>query len=135
MGEELEKIEKKLEELETKKAELYRQKQMLFMKLKSAITLLGQYVEFAEKQDTDFSPLGKESEPVPAHMEKRVGDIATEIIRTLMEINRILGLSKLPSPYDTIPSLPEIDEEVKQVVKTIEQKEADKAFIIERSKK
>ena len=129
------KIEKELDELEKKKTELYRQRQVLFLKLKSAITLLGQYVEFAEKQDTDFSPLGKESEPVPAHTGKRVGDITTEIIRTSMEINRILGLSKLPSPYDTIPSLPEIDEEVKQVVKTIEQKEADKAFIIERSKK
>ena len=98
MGEELEEIEKKLEELERKKAELYRQKQMLFMKLKSAITLLGQYVEFVEKQDTDFSPLGEEPEPVPARTGTRTGDIISEITRTSMEINRILGLSKLPSP-------------------------------------
>ena len=98
MGEELEEIEKELNELETRKAELYNQKQLLFMRLKSAISLFGQYIEFAEKQDTDFSPLGEEPEPVPARTGTRTGDIISEITRTSMEINRILGLSKLPSP-------------------------------------
>ena len=130
MGEELEKIEKKLEELEKRKAELYRQKQMLFMRLKSAIALLGQYIEFAEKQDTDFSPLGEKPEPVPAG--ELGGDIISEIKRTWMVINRILGLSKLPSPYDEAPSLPEVDESIKRVVQEIEWKTRDKEFIIER---
>jgi len=131
----LEKIDKELNELETRKAELYRQKQLLFMRLKSAIALLGQYIEFAEKQDIDFSSLGEKSEPVPAHTGTRTGDIISEITRTWMVINRILGLSKLPSPYDETPSLPEVDEEIKRVVKEIEWKTRDKAFIIERSKK
>jgi len=133
MGEELEKIERELEELERKKRELYRQRQILFMKLKSVITLLGQYIEFAEKQDTDFSPLGEKPEPVPAG--ELGGDIIFEIKRTWMVINGILGLSKLPSPYGEILSLPESDESIKRVVQEIEWKTRDKEFIIERRDK
>jgi len=130
MGEELKKIEKELKELEKRKTELYNQKQLLFMRLKSAISLFGQYVEFAEKQDTDFTPLGEKPEPVPAGT--RTGDIISEIKRTWMVINRILGLSKLPSLYDETPSLPEVDESIKRVVQEIKRKTKDKEFIIER---
>ena len=126
----MEEIDKKLEELEKRKAKLYRQKQMLFMRLKSAIALLGQYIEFAEKQDTDFSSLGEKPEPVPAMAGG--GDIISEIKRTWMVINRILGLSKLPSPYDETPSLPEIDESIKRVVQEIKWKTKDKEFIAKR---
>jgi len=133
MGEELKKIEKELNELETRKTELYNQKQLLFLRLKSAIALLGQYMEFAEKQDTDFSPLGEKSEPVPAG--ELGGDIISEIKRTWMVINRILGLSHPSSPYDETPSLPEIDEEIKRVVGEIEWKTRDKEFIAKRREK
>ena len=131
MGEELEKIEKELNELETKKTVLYNQKQLLFMRLKSAIALLGQYIELAEKQDTDFTPLGEKPESVPAGG----GDIISEIKRMCMVINRILGLSHLPSPYDETPSLPEVDEKIKRVVERIKWKTKDKEFIAKRREK
>jgi len=134
MGEELEKIEKELNELETRKAELYNQKQLLFMRLKSAIALLGQYVEFAEKQDIDLSSLGK-SEPAPAGTRVEGKGIIPEIKQTVMEIRQILGLFKLPSQYEGNPSLPEIDEKIKRVVERIEWKTKDKEFIIERREK
>ena len=133
MGEELEKIEKELNELETRKTVLYNQKQLLFLRLKSAIALLGQYVEFAEKQDIDLSSLGEKHEPVPAG--ELGGDIISEIKRTCMVIDRILGLSKLPSYYDETLSLPEVDESIKRVVQEIEWKTRDKEFIIERGEK
>ena len=130
MGEELDKIEKELDELEKKKKNLYRQKLMLFMKLKSKIDLLGQYIEFVEKQDIDFSPLGK-SKPVPvqAHVEKQDEGIIPELIQTSIEINKILGLLKLPSDYEKMSSLPEIDEEIKRVKKEIERETREKAII------
>ena len=120
MGEELEEIEKKLEELEKKKAELYKQRQMLFIKLKSAITLLGQYVEFAEKQDIDI-----------IH-ETNLWD---EIKQASKEISVILGLQELPYHYgEKMASIKEIEDEIKVVAETIDRKTRDKAFIIKRGK-
>jgi len=121
MGEELEKIEKKLEELERKKTELYRQRQMLFIKLKSAIALLGQYVEFAENQDIDII------------RETKLWD---EIKQASKEINVILGLQELPYHYgEKMASIKEIENEIEVIVETIDRKTRDKAFIIKRSKK
>jgi len=132
--EELEKIEKELEELEMRKTELYNQKQVLFMRLKSAINLLGLYVEFAEKQDIDLSSLGK-SEPVPVGKRAEGKGIIPEIKQTVMEIRQILGLFKLPSQYEGNPSLPEIDEEIKRVMQEIKWKTKDKEFIAKRREK
>ena len=121
MGEELEELEKKLEELEKKKAELYKQRQMLFIKLKSAITLLGQYVEFAEKQDIDI-----------IH-ETNLWD---EIKQASKEISVILGLQELPYHYgEKMASIKEIEDEIKVVAETIDRKTRDKAFMIKREKK
>ena len=114
----MERIEKELEELETRKTELYRQRQMLFIKLKSAITLLGQYVEFAERQNIDI-----------IH-ETNLWD---EIKQASKEINVILGLQELPHRYgEKTVSIKEIEDEIKVVAKTIDRKTRDKAFIMER---
>jgi len=108
----LEEIEKKLEELEKKKAELYKQRQMLFIKLKSAITLLGQYVEFAEKQDIDI-----------IH-ETNLWD---EIKQASKEINVILGLQELPYHYgEKIASIKEIEDKIEALAETIDRKTRDK---------
>jgi len=121
MEEELERINKELEELETRKTELYRQRQMLFIKLKSAIALLGQYVEFAEKQDIDI-----------IH-ETKLWD---EIKQASKEINVILGLRELPRHYgEDMMSIKEIEDEIEAVAETIDRKTRDKAFIIEREGK
>ena len=117
----MERIEKELEELETRKTELYKQRQMLFIKLKSAITLLGQYVEFAEKQDIDI-----------IH-ETNLWD---EIKQASREINMILGLRELPCHYgENIASIKEIEDKIEAVAEKIDIKVRDKAFITERSKK
>lgn len=121
MEEMLDRIEKELDELEKKKAELYRQRRMLFIKLKSAITLLGQYVEFAEKQDIDMI---------------HVTNLWDEIKQASKEINVILGLQELPYHYgEKMASIKEIEDEIEAVAKTIDRKTRDKAFIIERGEK
>jgi len=94
---------------------------MLFIKLKSAIALLGQYVEFAEKQDIDI-----------IH-ETNLWD---EIKQASREINMILGLRELPRHYgENIASIKEIEDEIEAVAETIDRKTRDKAFIIEREGK
>ena len=119
--EELEEIEKELKELERKKTELYRQRQMLFMKLKSAIALLGQYVEFAERQNIDII---------------HETDLWDEIKQASKEINVILGLQELPYHYgEKVSSIKEIENEIEVIIETIDRKTRDKAFIIERREK
>ena len=116
----MERINKELGELETRKTELYRQRQMLFIKLKSAITLLGQYVEFAERQNIDII---------------HETDLWDEIKQASKEINVILGLQELPYHYgEKTVSIKEIEDEIEVVAKTVDRKTRDKA-IIERRKK
>ena len=117
----MERINKELEELERKKTELYRQRQILFMKLKSVITLLGQYVEFAERQNIDI-----------IH-ETNLWD---EIKQASKEIIVILGLQELPYHYgEKVSSIKEIENEIEVIMETIDRKTRDKAFIIERREK
>ena len=111
----MERINKELEELETRKTELYRQRQMLFIKLKSAVILLKQYIEFAEReeglvQETSFK---------------------IEIKQILEVIDKILGFAKLPSDkQEEMVPIPKVDEEIKRVREAIENKIAERTSIL-----
>jgi len=79
---------------------------------------LGEYVEFAEKQDI-----------------VTMINLLNEIEQVSKEINVILGFSKMWGRSEEMVSIQEIDEEIKWVVGEIERKTREKASIIERMKK
>jgi len=118
MWEELDKIEKELKELRKKKTNLYSQREMLFTKLKSEINLLKKYIHLAEKQVGSIQETG----------------LGVEIKQTSKVINRILGLSNLPSSnQEEMTPIPEIEEEIKRVEEAIESKTAEQSSIIRNS--
>ena len=120
MWEELDKIEKERKELRKEKANLYSQRETLFTKLKSEIILLKKYIHLAEKQ-------------VGSIQETSLG---VEIKQTSNTINRILGLSNLPSSnQEEMTPIPEIEEKIKQVEEAIENKIAEQSSIIRNSQK
>jgi len=115
MWKELDEIGNELKELRKKKTNLYSQREMLFTKLKSEIILLKKYIHLAEKQVGSIQDT----------------NIRFEIKQRSNEINRILGLSSLPSTnQDEMTPIPEIEEEIKRVEEAIESKTAEQSSII-----
>ena len=120
MWEELDKIEVELKKLRKEKANLYTQREVLFTKLKSEIILLKNYIELVEKHAGSI----QETNP-------KLG-----IKQALIEINTILGFSKLPSSnQEEMTPIPEIEEKIKQVEEAIENKVAEQISIIENRQK